>query len=65
MNAGFSKRSGDDLDYDIGMIFVDNYKMYTAFLRAALGSSGFGLAYAVKKVEGGVAVASLGLSYIL
>ena len=62
INAGFSKRSGEGLDYDIAVVFVDNYKMYTASLRAALGNSGFGLTYAVKKVESGIALTSLGLN---
>lgn len=64
-NAGFAKRSGDDLDYDIGVVFVDNYKIYTASLRASLGDSGFGLTYAIKKAQRGITLTSLGISYKL
>ena len=46
----------------MAIVFVDNYTMYKASLRAALGNSGFGLTYAIKKVEGGIALASLGLN---
>jgi hypothetical protein len=64
-NAGFAKRSGDGLDYDLGVVVVDNYKLYRASLRAPLGDSGFGLTYAVDKVDNGVALCSLGLSFTL
>jgi len=62
VSAGFSKRSGEGLDYDMAVVFVDNYKLYTASLRAALGKSGLGLTYAVKKADGGIALVSLGLN---
>ncbi len=65
VNTGFSKRSGDGLDFDLGVMVVDNYKLYKASMRAPLGDSGFGLTYAVDKVDGGVAICSLGFSFTL
>jgi hypothetical protein len=64
VKAGYSKRSGDSLDFDIGVVFVDNYTMYKASLRVPLNGD-FGLTYAVTQIESGTALASLGLSFTL
>ena len=65
INLGFSKRTGNSFDYDLGVAFVDNYKLYKASLRAPLAKSGFGFTYSLKKVENGSTTTSLGISYSL
>ena len=62
VNAGYSKRTGKGIDYDIGVTFLDKRApRYSASILAPVGPTGFGISLGLEKSEGGLVYTSLGV----